>query len=269
LELVVVIAILAVVAGILVTQFPSLLNRSHNTAWFNNLVELDKAIAAYNATNDGKYPDGFDSLIDTGGSVYKGLLFGGTTSTLAGIMLEMDTLQPAELTALQLAGITKVQKMRTDPSSSTNFGATFFAYGSGLYENPTTLTAGDDGTPLLFLKKRANTFSGATTYNAIPMKIHLNDDHRYVVLGVGQACTLFGGEDATGKENRWSKDCPVLRHPDGCLNPEEAYCRALAIFDVTTSGKYAVAKFVGTVAPAKTAGMLFSSDMAEVPRRLE
>jgi hypothetical protein len=153
--------------------------------------------------------------------------------------------------------------MRTDPSATANFGATFFAYGNGLYENPVTLTT---STPVLFLRKRANAMSGATaTYNAAPMKIHLDDSHRYMVLGVGQGCALFGANGG------WSKDCPVLRHVDGCSNPEQTYCRALAIFDVTptTSRGGGTAKFIGTCAGALSVGMLFSADMAELPKRLD
>ncbi len=254
LELVVVLAILAILAGILVAK-PDLLTRANNVAWMNNLIELDKAIAGYAATHYGRFPDGMDSLVEADGTIYD-YLPGGTSGTLATTYLEVrdDGLTQSQLNRLNRAGITTVQTMVYG-----GFGATYFCYGSGKYSNPLPL---EEGSKLVFLKK-----PNGSTYLYRPNKIQFDDTHEYVLLGIGQACALM---QATGG---WSKDCPVLRHPEGCLDPTTAYSRACAIFDLgvpfTGSGqdKY-VAKFIGTVCLGDTS-LKFSDEMINIPERLE
>lgn len=266
LELVVVIAILAVLAGILVAKFPTLLNRANNTAWLSNLVELDKAISAYHAANGGEYPDGWDSLmLDPNSGEQRYSAVGATAETGEDDVnyfveqTQVRAITEVQLALLRNAGIHTVQRMRADPFTG-GFGATYFAYGNGLYRNPATLQVGSN---LVFLRQQNG------TYLFRPQKIYLDDTRDYILLGVGQACTLMG---AAG----WSKDCPVLRHSDGCLDPANSYCRALAIFDVgetgssggSATGVRGAARFIGTVAVG-TAGLKFSDEMLHIPKNLE
>ncbi len=255
LELVVVIGVLVALVGILVPKLPDLLNRANNASWSTNLVELDKAIMEYAALNNGQYPDGWDSLVTSSGSLYIGLP-GGSSATLSSTVLTTGTLSQGQVDRINRAGITSIQLMKN--TVSTNFGATYFAYSDtpGTYTNPVSLAS---GTTVALL--RANG-SGSYLFNG--QKMYLDSTHTYWIVGVGQACSLIG-------PNGIVKDCPVLRHSDGCLNPETAYCRAAALFDLGTTavpiGDRGVAKFVGTVGLGDK-WLKFSEEMIAVPNRM-
>jgi hypothetical protein len=215
---------------------------------------LDKAIPAYNAVNNGNYPDGWDSLTDSTGVLYSGLP-GGATGPLS-TYFAPRALTQNQVNRLNRAWITTVQLMRSDPTGG--FGATYFCYGNGLYTNPQTLST---TASLVFVQKNS---SG--TYRFAPWKIYLDDTHDYILVGVGQACSLMG---ASG----WAKDCPVLRHSEGCSDPALAYCRACAIFDLgvtstATSNDHYVARFVGTICLGNL-GPKFSDEMTSIPQRME
>jgi hypothetical protein len=95
----------------------------------------------------------------------------------------------------------------------------------------------------VFLAKDSNS-SYSTLAGSV---LRLEDDHDYIVLGVGRLCTLVG---PTGM----IKDTPVVTHNRGCQDPNETYCGVVAIFDLlssTTSYRGAQAKFVGCVALAE------------------
>ncbi len=75
-ELVVVLLILAALAGILVPMLPNMLSRAHTATGATNTGELAKAVQLYQASYM-KYPDNFDSLLNTSGHIV-GLSSGGS-----------------------------------------------------------------------------------------------------------------------------------------------------------------------------------------------
>lgn len=253
-ELIVVLLILSVVAGVVVNKLPGVVNRANNTAWLANLNGIDNVMSQYHAANNGKYPDGFDSLVNSTDALYTGLP-GGASGNLSTNVLEARTITTDELARLNRAGISTVQLMKDDHTAG--FGATYYPHVSGSFGAlmPVTIT---DSTTLAFLKKNT---SG--TYLHSGQKYQFNDDHAYVVFGFGQASSLVGPDG-------WVKDCPVLLHPNGSNDPSEVYCRAGLIFDVggADSGRYDSAKFIGAVV-FQPVGFHYTDEKLNIPDLFE
>ena len=57
--------ILVAIAGILVPLLPNLLATANNATGAVNVTELNKEVQTYAAVNSQKYPDGYDSLVDS------------------------------------------------------------------------------------------------------------------------------------------------------------------------------------------------------------
>ena len=64
-ELVVVLAILAALAGLIIGNFPSLLSKSSGSTSANTIQDISRAMSV-RFTTKGNYATGFDSLVDTG-----------------------------------------------------------------------------------------------------------------------------------------------------------------------------------------------------------
>ncbi len=185
LELVVVMVILVALAGILVPLLPGMLGRASIAEQSTNVVELLKAWQMYHAMNTNHYyPDGLDSLADTGGAVYTrlpgrdiaGLFAVETLTQLASDVSTTDDPVDAAtlLTRLQKLGLQHVYAM---DSNTTN--ATFEPYGTGV----TTPTA---------LDVDANTNLVRLSSSVVAAKFNAPTDGVYVVLGIGAKCTIVG-----------------------------------------------------------------------------
>ena len=117
LELVVVMAILVVIAGVLVPLLPNLLANANNATGAVNVTELNKAVQAYQAVNY-QYPDGYDSLVLAAGTLAPQVLF-STWGNVGTSLPIVSTPTTAEVTSLNHAGITTVYNM-VDRSSTGN-----------------------------------------------------------------------------------------------------------------------------------------------------
>ena len=73
-ELVVVLVVLIALAGIVVPMLPNLLTNAHDATVTTNVTGVNQAIQGYFAVNL-KYPDQFDSLVDTNGNIYVGCIW--------------------------------------------------------------------------------------------------------------------------------------------------------------------------------------------------
>src|SRR3569623_1396386 len=70
-ELLVVVVILIALGTILIPMLPNMLQKAHIAQTATNIQEIDKAIQSYQTANL-RYPDYFDSLIDSSGNKYSG-----------------------------------------------------------------------------------------------------------------------------------------------------------------------------------------------------
>jgi type II secretory pathway pseudopilin PulG len=223
LELVVVVAIIMALAGLLVLVLPDVLTKANEARLIGNVTEMDKIIQSYQASHSNNYPDGFDSLLDspTGGTLYKALPGG---STGADAYLSKDTLSAADLAKLNRVGITAIYHMLDPGVAGGARNATYMAGG--------TKVPLAEGTSVAVID---STYAASSD-----CPIRLETGHKYVVFGVGRACSLIGPGGMV-------KDSPVIMHNDGCLDPKTVYCGVCAIFDLDPASTYrgASAKFVG------------------------
>jgi len=239
LELVVVIAIITIIAGIVVRVLPDLMRDTNNARLVGNLRELDNLIQTFQAspTGQGVYPDQWDSLLVGGSTLYTKLPSATDSSTSAttycGGYITTGTLTTAQLSLLKVGGITTLRDMSSSPKWAT------YLAGS----TSRTLAAG--GTIAVLAKDSSGSYAtlAGTVFN-------LNDNHTYMVVGIGHYCTLIGNPD--GNNPGLVKDAPVIVHNQGCEDPVTTYCAPVAIFDLsgtdvdTKKGDFA--KFVGCAA---------------------
>lgn len=223
LELVVVVAIIMALAGLLVLVLPDLLTDANEARLIVNVTEMDTMIQSYYASHSNSYPTGFDSLINaTGGGLYSALPASG--GTVAGGVLAAGTLTAADATKLTRVGITTIYSMNATPAGARN--ATYMA-----------------GTTAVTVAENAAVALVDSTYaSSANCPIRFETGHKYVVFGVGRACSLIG-------PGGMIKDSPVIMHNDGCQDPKTVYCGVCAIFDVDPTATYrgASAKFVACV----------------------
>ena len=164
-ELLVVVAIIAVIgAGVAVT-YRNMDDKAKTAMEMSDIGTIQKAIAHWSFINDGKLPDGLDSLIDEEGNMYHqmpdtvdGTTLGNVTPTsssgmgLSGPMgyTAMAQAAPEEvIDVLASSGLTRVYKHRigteTDPVSSAN-DSTFATnmMGAGVDTSDTLCTLDSD-----------------------------------------------------------------------------------------------------------------------------
>jgi len=232
LELVVVMAILVALAAVLIPTLPSLLGRANQASGVSNVVDLDKALQTYLGTNL-HYPDRFDSLLDGGGTELSALLptpdEGGAP---VGGWVVAGSIDSGQLLRLQRAGITEV----CDFDDENAKHATLYPYGANDKILPTPRPLEADGSVAVLAAK------GGSYDGALP-GVDLDEDHTYVVLGVGNPCTLCG----PGGQVR---EAPMYLHHKAIKSPDEQYQRLCAIFDVGptgTQGRGADANLVAVV----------------------
>lgn len=231
LELVVVMAILAALAGILVPLFPNLIYKAHTSTGATNLGEIAKAVQLYAANNGNNYPSNFDSLVTTGSTATTGLASYVADQTSD---LTASSLQSADLNALNAAGISAVVSMVENPNTPNTSGdhqndwsPTFYPYGNDSSVTPTSGTLSTSSkvaylSPTVAASKFAVSAAGT-----------------YVVFGLGKYCTLA----STGMD-----EAPVWYNPSQGYDPDSKYCRFGLVFQTAdVNGPLSMAKFLGPV----------------------
>jgi len=217
LEMVVVIAILIVMAGILVPLLPNMLLDAHTANGSTNIDELDKSVQAYEALNR-KSPDGFDSMLATDGSVPSEMLFKSNAAFSA------YPLTASDVTSLSAAGITKVYDYNT---ALTGFNPTF---------NNSTTTA-----RVLAADGKVLQVTAAEVQAKLGQGNPADVKYTYVCFGVGELCSLIGAKRGGIAQ------APVRGTPQADKGPDKTYGRYCLIYrlDGTTSA----ATFVAACCP--------------------
>ena len=252
LELVVVIGILATLAGILVPILPNLLARSSYATAATNTGELTKELFTYRSLN-GTFPDGYDVL--TSGSTTAPTVValpasaGFTVAPLAG----------AGATSLNNAGIKTLYDMDTDTGHATFF----FSSSGGAWS--TSSTSSVSGANVLQI-------SGSNLQTLLGQGISTASNYTYVVLGIGNNCTLVGARTGGVQEaplrsvlvngNGNALTTSALTNGTGTttLSPSNAYCRFVAIYKVDTNG-IKPASLVCCAGLDPTAGLVFTDQL--------
>ncbi len=236
LELVVVIGILVILAGLLVPILPNLLARAGYANGATNTGDLTKQILTYRALN-GSFPDGYDVLTDDGNLASTVLL--GTLPT----GFSVAPLDDNGYASLAAAGITEVYSMDT-----TSGHATYFS--------PANSTATTIDATTNFLQ-----VDTATLQTIFGQGISTASTWKYIVLGVGNSCTLVGARKGGVQETPVraaftdSTGRPMTDANGNPLDPTRAYARFVAVFKVDTNGTKP-ASLVCSAALDPTVGLL-------------
>lgn len=205
LELVIVMTIIAALAGIAVAMFPRLMNRAHIATCSANLPELAKAIQMYEATSMDGYPDRVDTLA-VGGSLATFLPL--RNDGIVGV--NVANLTEDEVDALHEAGIRQVTIMSYQ---GDDWHPSFWPYGNSLADGPPLETI-TDSTSVAFLEAFAAQQQGISTNGP---------EDRFVIFGLGSPCRMFG---------RTLNEAPVHFSDSLEGNPNQRYMRFVAVYQV-------------------------------------
>lgn len=227
-ELVIVLLILAALAGILVPQFGNLTVASHGSVGANNIQEIAKAIQLHRVKT-GNNPDGLDSLLT--GTALSPLIQGTAlatapnpaTSLLTTLTLDNDPANDT-LGALTAAGITNVYNFIANAEHPT-----FNPYSA------TPLVAAPASVPL----------ADGTTVAAVPLAAvqavfggQYATGSTFAVFGIGQFCSMVG---------RTFTEAPV--HTPENNNIASGYNRFLLVVQLTEgTNALEVARIIGVAA---------------------
>jgi prepilin-type N-terminal cleavage/methylation domain-containing protein len=208
-ELVVVIMILAVLAGLLVPQLSNLWRPAQTAAEADTIAELVNYLTLHE-TRTQAYPDQFDSLTSDGTTPYtkmaKDLFIGKQKLALAAVE---DTTTEKYFSSLKKAGITKVTYHDEAESVPSNSGKTVHTLVSG-DQLPTLNATGAEGAARIL-----SMYPGSA--GALPTGTKL------VVLGVGPMNTGVGVS---------MNSAPISPHPEEYTY----YRRYLAVFAIYADG---------------------------------
>ena len=251
-ELVIVMLVLVGLAGILVPMLPSMLTRTHVAAHTTNVTEITKAIQQYQAMYNA-FPNQWDSIVDPKGAQITYLAGGvldptpgsGGPGGQAGGTFTVQAPTQAEVNALQAAGISLVHSQSTYAGApgpadwaGNPFDPTFANYAVAP-SAPTTISTTTNLTYLTPSNTFWNNPAGGMLQQMYPA---WSPTANYVVLGLGERCTLFG---------RMGLSPPVHFSDTQDASPAFSYARFVAIFkvsDTAAPGGINMAQLVGVAA---------------------
>lgn len=208
-ELVVVVLILAVLAGLMIPQVSNLWRPAQTASEADTIGQLVNYLTLHE-TRTQAYPDQFDSLMTDGSTAYskmaKDLFIGKQKFTLAAVE---DTTTEKYFSSLKKAGITKVMRHDETEAVSSNSGKTVYTLATGDLL-PTLNPTSTEGTARIL-----SIFPGNA--GVVPTGTKL------VVLGVGPMNTAVGVS---------MNSAPISPHPEEYVY----YRRYLAVFAIYADG---------------------------------
>lgn len=202
-ELVVVMLILAAIAGILLPLLPNMITRAHTSTSATNLGEVAKALQMHEATYNA-YPNRLDSLM-TGSNTLAPYIPAVASGELTTLTLDEDTYE-----ALEHAGILQTSSLVA--STTGDWSPTFYPYGTNANLEP-TYTAIADGVNVASITGTAAVREFAAPFNA-----------SYAVFGLGGKSTMQG---------KTMMEAPVHYSEHANEAPSAAYARYGIVFQLT------------------------------------
>lgn len=219
-ELVVVIAILAVLGGLAVQTFPSLMKRTHLSKCADTIAALNRIWGESFAMNT-RYPNRCDSLLAAGGTDLYERLTPGLTA-----IASPTALSDQEATALASIGLTSVVDLAPGAVDATFDSAP-------LGTTPRSLTSGANVVQLQLPTTSTGGASAAMLWSSNPLglKRHLDAPAgasvKYVAFGIGPNCTGVGA-------GKLLQEAPTHYGADDTINPAKVYQRYLVVYALTT-----------------------------------
>jgi prepilin-type N-terminal cleavage/methylation domain-containing protein len=207
-ELVVVMVILAAVAGIVLPLLPGMVTRAHSSTSATNIGEVAKAIQTHQAAYLA-YPNNLDSII-TGSGAVATYVPGAASGDFVVVNATAN-----HVDSLNEVGVTHLAQMVE--SAGGDWNPTFYPYGANSALSPKVApisTVIATGTPLATLSLAAKQRLGLAT----------DADTLYVVLGMGGYTSMQG---------KTLQEAPVHFADKQGEGPNKAYARYGVIFQVT------------------------------------
>lgn len=244
-ELVVVVTILAVTATLVLTRVSGVDNEARFAVSLSNMARTTQAMEAFHVRTGGKYPDGWDSLIeDRGGTA---LIYDGNGDALVNTGVYTNSgdpwLIPSAITAEERGSLTRVSN---NVVSGGPGGVLVTVYdhdpdtdNANLSTDGATAVEIATGDTLAFVNDPGSSANAAALYAAF--KVSPSASYRLLALGVGPNCSIVG-DAKTG-----IGEAPIVK--DAAPGWENAYQRPIAIFKVFTAAASGrpFAEFVGIV----------------------
>lgn len=224
LELVVVLTIVAAIAGIVAPLLPNLLRRTHKATDATQTGEIAKAVQLYQASYMS-YPDNFDLLTD--GSTFPTYLPQDGGNVFGGFVTP-STLSDDQLKALGRVGILRLQKMASSVLTTNDFHPTMRPY-AGATPTVDALalfdSAGDVSSAAQSAKFAKLNLTAIAAANPSFLQTIRDADPtaQFVVFGVGPRTTMVG---------QVIQDAPMSAPQNKQLTPANTYCRVGVIFQI-------------------------------------
>lgn len=237
-ELIIVLAILAVTAGIIVSRFGSIDRDAKITVSVSNMNDLTRTMDAFFALNGGHYPDGWDSLLDSTDTTS---IYGGNGNALQNTGVWAAWLTSSPITTEELTSMKRVS------SNITGGGPT--GVNVTVYDHDPTATVANQSTDGATVRALAANSDCAfvddsvASGQAVYASFNLTPDptYRLLALGVGPHINMIGSREGGLAE------VPIA--DDAAPNQEYGYRRFVALFRVHTAQAQGrpFAEFVGVV----------------------
>ncbi|QGJ70085.1 Hypothetical protein PBC10988_17740 [Planctomycetales bacterium 10988] len=215
LELVIVLSILVILAGLVLQVMPNLLARTHLAQCSDTIAEINKAWNRSYVLNV-RYPDAYDSLLDDTQAVSADLLSDHLIDQTAAA-----TLNAGEVDALAAIGIRYLVDGAVDASNTFDYAP--YGTASRLLVDTAPILELDlvehlaDGNELNLKRHLVREADGTFTDNSA--------NTRYFVFGIGPNCTGVG-------PGKLIQEAPVHFAANDELNPASIYQRFLVIFSI-------------------------------------
>lgn len=258
-ELLVVLGILALLATILIPKLSTLEERSRSAVQAYSTADVARQLEIFNALNR-KYPDGFDTLLDTTGNTLYSKL--APELKAPNTVLTTVTLTAAQLQSLSLAGVGHAFLHDTAATVvPNNSGNDRRHFGSG---------TGHDGTANISTFAAIDKTTTSEGFSILVNDFGLNPNrnfpdtsgtpypritaNEYVVFGLGNKSTFVQSQ---------VMEAPSLDH----ANSATSYSRALLVYEVPTAAAANVgtkAKLVGIIGPDGRTKAMSVSDFNNV-----
>lgn len=232
LELVVVVLILAVLAALVVPRLSGVVTQSNSAANAAVVDEVNRAVQMFETRNNGKHAFGWDSLMNTDGTLFSRLHPNVTQTadqTLPSLqVVDLTDLQVASLKDAGIIGLHDAVETRTDGTPSDN---------SSAWHSITS------GAKAVTLRKPPVTTGHGSTFIDKAFSIDQFKsggwDKEYVVVGLGGPTSLKGVT---------LTEIPLIQS----ATPSQYYARVMCVFKVPGTGTTATgftAQYVGCFMP--------------------
>jgi prepilin-type N-terminal cleavage/methylation domain-containing protein len=226
-ELIVVLAILVILAGLITGKLDGILSKSHSAQGGSAIGETMRYMDTFRAAN-GRYPDIYDSMLTATGTPYTNLLPGAKEKYVP------TTLTQAELNSLALAGVTRV--LRHDETAGVPVNDSAILPAVTLTTSTQVMKfdvthAEVQGVLLKEWRQPVEEVLGTSGTGT-------DATRTYLAFGIGPQCTLCNGK------NGLMRDAPLHQDTD----PGRFYNRFVVIF-ATSKEPGEKAFFVGAVGP--------------------